>query len=157
MEHNRPKTPKFIYDFVVESNAIEGITREPTEAEVTAHTDFYELPLVTVPQIAKFVSICQPGAVLRDRRGLDVRVGSHLPPFGGPSIKTKLQELVDDVNSPHLDIIKDAYEVHQRYETLHPFTDGNGRSGRVIWLHMMRDQGLPFLHRWYYQSLQNYR
>ena len=49
---------------------------------------------------------------------------------------------------------------HVEYETLHPFTDCNGRSGRMIWLWQMLKQdrlvaGLSFLHSWYYSSLEN--
>ncbi len=54
------------------------------------------------------------------------------------------------------------YISHVAYENLHPFTDGNGRSGRALWLwqmmhgtmrqvNMARDLG--FLHTFYYQTL----
>lgn len=47
---------------------------------------------------------------------------------------------------------------HVEYETLHPFMDGNGRSGRVLWAWQMRRDGrdplqLGFLHAFYYQAL----
>jgi Fic family protein len=52
------------------------------------------------------------------------------------------------------------FAAHVRYEHLHPFTDGNGRSGRAIWAWQMLYQGrgeipLGFLHHFYYQSIQN--
>ena len=48
------------------------------------------------------------------------------------------------------------------YEMLHPFMDGNGRSGRALWAWMMLRLGqdpfaLLFLHRFYYQTLENSR
>ncbi len=47
-----------------------------------------------------------------------------------------------------------------RYELLHPFSVGNGRSGRTLWAWCMLRRGddpftLPFLHRFYYQTLEH--
>jgi len=46
-----------------------------------------------------------------------------------------------------------AFEVHLDYEHLHPFTDGNGRSARMLWAWQMREFPLGFLHTFYYQAL----
>jgi len=140
-------------DFVTESNRIEGIRREPTGPEIIEHRRFLALPRVSIEDLQRFVSIYQPHAVLRDRVGLDVRVGSHLPPPGNPLIAFHLATIIDSAN----DGKRSAFDVHCDYETLHPFTDGNGRSGRVLWAWQMQRQGgfpLGFLHHFYYQSLQ---
>ncbi len=139
------------YDFVRESNRIENILRQPTKEEMNEHNKFISLPIITIQHLVDFVGVYQPEARLRDRAGLNVRVGQHIPPAGGQQIAYKLQELLDNVDSmtPH--------EAHVEYETLHPFTDGNGRSGRALWAwHMMQIEGaypLGFLHHFYYQSL----
>lgn len=139
--------------FVTESNRIEGINRDPTEAELDECERFLNLELVTVGQLKRFVSVYQPGAVLRNREGLNVRVGNHFPIPGGPGVETDLNLLLDAANCLSRDDYS-AYKTHLRYETLHPFTDCNGRSGRMLWAWQMRAFPLGFLHHFYYQTLR---
>lgn len=134
-----------LVNFIAESNRIEGINRPPSDAEVQAHIDFLNAKHIGVREIEQFVSVVQPGAVLRDRIGLNVRVGAHHPPMGGPDIRLNLESLLQAGYDP--------YTTHRLYQNLHPFTDGNGRSGRALWLHMMGSAPIGFLHHWYYQSL----
>ena len=62
-----------------------------------------------------------------------------------------LQHLLESSAAP--------YEAHKWFEALHPFTDGNGRTGRIYWLWQMQKMGLStelgFLHTYYYQSLED--
>jgi Fic/DOC family len=139
--------------FVRESNLIEGIDRVPTDYELGAHRRLLACDYLTLKSVEDFVfDIC--GKQLRREVGMDVRVGPHVPPRGGPSIPPELAAILDQANGREAT----AFMVHVAYEKLHPFMDGNGRSGRAVWVWMMRREGrdpfsLPFLHRWYYQSL----
>lgn len=139
--------------FVHESNRIEGITRYPTKSELDATRAFVRGPEPDIGALQRLVMVLQPDAKLRDRVGLDVRVGNHVPPPGGPEIPNRLGTLLHAIGDD-----LDPWRAHVEYETLHPFTDGNGRSGRALWAWQMvrRQRGLPlgFLHQWYYQTLE---
>lgn len=144
--------------FVEESNRIEGIT-SLTSQEIDAHLEFLSAP-PTVARLTDLVSVCAKGHRLRDKVGLNVRVGDHIAPAGGGEIRLELETLCAAAPGKMFH----PYEAHCRYETLHPFTDGNGRSGRAFWLWMMLDHGNDpcvlrrgFLHTWYYQSLSQSR
>ncbi len=137
-------------DFIRESNRIEGIHREPTKIELGAYEKFLSWKEITINRLENFVmEIC--GAELRSKRGMNVYVGNHTPRKGGPEVVMYLQEILEDMTS-----LKDSWYTHMEYETLYPFMDGNGRSGRALWLWMEKQAPIGFLHKFYYQNLQNY-
>lgn len=141
----------FAIRFITESNKIEGIIRAPSDSEVKEFFRFLYLESVTIKDLVQFVSVYQPDAVLRDKVGMNVRVGRYLPPAGAPGIRKKLQKILDEIGYS-------AYQTHCKYESLHPFTDGNGRSGRMLWLYCMGGFApLGFLHTFYYQTLSESR
>ncbi len=142
-------------NFLAESNLIEGIERPPTAAEVNATRAFLTVNQPTIRNLEHLVGVYAPGHVLRDHVGLNVRVGTYLAPPGGPEIATRLASLLSDISEGRTT----PWAGHVAYELLHAFTDGNGRSGRALWLWHMLKIGrnpfhLPFLHRFYYQTLE---
>jgi hypothetical protein len=148
------KHPDWLTAFADESNKIEGMAPARMR-ELEALADFIAHEAIGVPEVETYVKKVAPGHRLRRVAGLNVRVGEHVAPLGGPEIETKLAELLADLPINH------PYKSHVAYETLHPFTDGNGRSGRAIWLwqhlhfgHAGRAQALGFLHSFYYETLQ---
>ena len=143
-------------EFVAESNRIEGIDGVAPD-DMMAHEELLSLRELSVKDIERFVFLVQPNAILRRPAGLNVRVGNHIAPPGGPKIEPALKKLLrlvnqDWVEEGHCDPA--AYQAHLAYEDLHPFSDGNGRSGRAIWLWMRRGlTGRGFLHEWNKQVL----
>lgn len=142
---------KHYLSFIKESNAIENIHRAPTKEEVNEFKRFMKLKTVTLHQLIRFVGIYQPDAFLRDKEGMNVRVGDYFPPEGGRHIKKQLLDLLRKAEE------MDPFEFHCKYEALHPFTDCNGRSGRMLWAWKMKEFPLGFLQHFYYQALENRR
>ncbi len=150
--------PISLQDFIAESNRIERIFGY-TEIDMEATKTFLEpKPELEVEHLEAYV-LKIAGQRIREHEGMDVQVGTYLPPPGGVGIVHVLQELLHEVNELPPTWQKGlAYKTHRRYESLHPFMDGNGRSGRVLWLYMMggvENVPLGFLHTYYYQSLDD--
>jgi hypothetical protein len=146
----------YLERFVQQSNAIEGIYSEPSLLELEVYQDFLNLPSIAIGDLCGLVKIIQPDAKLRHTPGLNVRVGNHTPPPGGQSILYWLNEILAKLDE------YTPYAIHQEYESLHPFTDGNGRSGRALWLWQIKKLTgeypyYDFLHQYYYQSLDHNR
>ena len=147
--------------FIVESNRIEGIRKLPVTREIEATAQFLKLDQISIVDLTNIVKVYQPDAVLRDKDTLNVRVGNYIAPKGGLSLVSKLSNLLDKVNCLRGNYTAiPPWQAHVDYEVIHPYSDGNGRSGRILWAWCMlaRDENpfdLPFLHKFYYQTLQN--
>jgi len=121
---------EYLGRFIQESNWIESIQIEGDglQAHIDAYRSLIIKDAISVEELSQFVAAIAPGNRLRKKHGENVVVGAYWAPRGGPKIQEWLKELL-------LDEKYSAYELYCRYLELHPFTDGNGRSGRLLWLH----------------------
>lgn len=142
-----------LMEFAKESNRIEGITSQRENDRMLEKLyKFLKLEKLTVENVCEF----NEWGMLRDKEGMDVMVGSHIPSKGGMLIGFKFSTQMAAANDPGCC----PYLLHCSFEKIHPFMDGNGRTGRAIWLWQMvnhhdYDLSLGFLHKWYYQSLND--
>jgi Fic family protein len=72
-----------------------------------------------------------------------------LSPHGAdfiPPTYERVPELVADLVAfcarPHISVLASAVVAHAQFETIHPFTDGNGRTGRALVHSMLRESKL---------------
>jgi Fic family protein len=69
----------------------------------------------------------------------------YTPPKGVSIIKNKLNNLVNFLNNDEqygIDHLLKMAIAHFQFEAIHPFRDGNGRSGRVFNIHYLTNKGL---------------
>jgi hypothetical protein len=112
-------------------------------------------PLIEGKASRRTPDLIAPGMPIRRHKGMNVRVGNHIAPECGPHIMRRLQRVLTKVNQGS----DTPWSVHVPFETLHPYMDGNGRTARAISALQMQRLGrdpfaLPFLHRFYYQTLE---
>lgn len=80
------------------------------------------------------------GTKLKNRQ-----TGEHIytPPEGQKLLQQKLDNWQEFINSAtHLDPLVRMAIQHYQFEAIHPFTDGNGRTGRILNILLLVQQGL---------------
>jgi Fic family protein len=142
--------------FMVESNAIEGETGlNPND--IRAIMKVVKNPLETEKQLLEIHGILTKhlnvdwSGKYRTHDIMVTNSSTVFPHFRDvPEKMTKFFERLPRLTS---------FEAHNVYEHIHPFTDFNGRIGRLIWLSKaLRETpayrfNLPFLQAYYYQTL----
>ncbi|MEK6891408.1 MAG: Fic family protein [Nanoarchaeota archaeon] len=75
-----------------------------------------------------------------------VRVGSYIAP-DWQEVHALINQLIDFINKNEnkLNPVELAGRIHFKFESIHPFGDGNGRIGRLIMNHILWHNGYPML------------
>ncbi len=164
-------TDDFKIEFTYDSNAIEGstVTLDETYAIVNGkvtiggkstkeyldtvnHADAFDFLLNIVKDkydfderlIKEIHSIVLANE--REHKGtyrkIPARVGSYLP-TDSLNIQTEIDNLLSDYTKNSAHIIEKISIFHLMFECIHPFVDGNGRTGRLLMNFELMRNGFP--------------
>jgi len=70
-------------------------------------------------------------------------VGANVPTANYLKVPTLMAGLVKDIKSKSKDVIAHIALIHSRFEQIHPFSDGNGRIGRLLIQAMALRENIP--------------
>ncbi len=80
-----------------------------------------------------------PGTALQNEKGQVV----YTPPSGEATIRKKMANIEKFINEDdRLDPLIKMAILHYQFEAIHPFSDGNGRTGRILLLLYLKLEGL---------------
>src|SRR5690554_2056474 len=80
-----------------------------------------------------------PGTALKNEKGETI----YTPPTGEDTIREKLANLEAFINNEDdIDPLIKMALMHYQFEAIHPFSDGNGRTGRILLLLYLKLSGL---------------
>ena len=147
-----------IHDELYQSAVADRKVDDPATKEVLFYKDAlwfgYEQVkkhgLITSGLFIKMVQLLrQNQAGVRNLPGTQIRNDGtgevvYTPPDGEEIIRNKLRDLEQFINisDDGLDPLVKMALIHYQFEAIHPFTDGNGRTGRIINIIYLVQQGL---------------
>lgn len=119
--------------------ALRHIEKQAAKKRLT-HEDIFRLHAIIAGQVM------DQGEAGRYRR-MRVRVGQFVPP-PPEDVSGLMFELLEwwNQDAPGLSPVLSSAIVHYRFETIHPFADGNGRTGRALALWELYRRGFDSHH-----------
>lgn len=134
-------------DELYKTFSIENLNADPNVKEVLNYREalwmgfgiIKKKKLLTISDIIKLQEVLignnagirsQPGTSLQNAKTKEV---IYNPPFGKEVIIEKLKNLETYINNEYeTDTLIKMAIIHYQFESIHPFYDGNGRTGRII-------------------------
>jgi len=130
-----------LYQYTLHNDAVDPVTKEVafyTDALLFGYQRVKKAQVLTLNTIIEIQEILEgnragfrktPGTVLKNENTGDV-VFEPPPPDQVPKHMSDLEMFIHHDHS--LDPLVCMALIHHRFETIHPFYDGNGRTGRII-------------------------
>jgi hypothetical protein len=127
MEIHQAALAAWVPDFVRINNTLSGIQRNPTIEEIAAHRGLLAANALRVENLEIFVAHITTGARLRSE--VDVGIDSS-----GLLVRVEPRADLATILAAARTAVVTPQRLHRLYTLLHPFTDGNARSGRALLL-----------------------
>lgn len=131
---------EFLVEYIYNSNAIEGNTLTMRETDMV-------LRGLTIDQKSLKEHLEVIGHKKDDRgryRKIPVRImGAAHEPVQPYMIIPKMEELLEEYKNSKEDIVTKLARFHIEFEGIHPFIDGNGRTGRLLVNLELMKEGYP--------------
>lgn len=128
--------------FVSSRNNIDSATKEVLRYRESLWAGFNELKRRRIISTNLFISVVQtirnnqagirnvPGTVIKNEATNEI---VYTPPVGEEVIRNKLHNLEKFIHAEDdIDPLIKLAMIHYQFEAIHPFFDGNGRTGRVL-------------------------
>ncbi|MFR1821597.1 MAG: Fic family protein [Lactococcus petauri] len=116
------------------------------EELVLGKVELSEMTIKNLNQIATKLT-AKPGQVPGQYRNTVVfPAGAEFNPYPAPYlVRSQMENLItwSKENKEQLHPVQYAAELHQRFVTIHPFIDGNGRTARLLMEFALTSQGYP--------------
>jgi Fic family protein len=126
----------------VKTSQVDAATKEVLryrEALSEAYRTLKKRPLLTTNLFIKiYQTIKENRAGIRSVPGTTIANAAtgeviYIPPVGESLIRDKLKNLEDYIHAENaVDPLVKLAVIHYQFEAIHPFTDGNGRTGRIL-------------------------
>jgi Fic family protein len=135
-------------DELYKAFSADGVSLNPSVKEILSYREAlwqgFELikkkRLITTREIVKIQEVlAENNAGIRSQPGTALKNGKtgetvYTPPFGKDIIEKKLKNLEEYINTDDdgTDPLIKMAIIHYQFEAIHPFYDGNGRTGRIL-------------------------
>jgi Fic family protein len=125
-----------VREFLHESNAIENVHSEKADEKCLSAWNWLrqqdELGHEEVKESHRRIMEDRQPEMAGEYRDCEVYIGNHIPPAPN-QVQPRMDELLSwTPKSPY-----EAVSWHIGFEQIHPFVDGNGRAGRLLYIAQM--------------------